>query len=71
MISYLNADLCKMFKTRGCKSYNTLEGIYFNKNTKLLLPRQCSAVKLLPERRSGCETFAGTAFRPVPAPLHP
>jgi hypothetical protein len=50
---------------------NTLEGIYFNKNTKLLLPIQCSAVKLLPERRSGCETFTGTAFRPVPAPLHP
>jgi hypothetical protein len=28
-------------------------------------------VKLLPERRSGCETFTGTAFRPVPALLHP
>jgi hypothetical protein len=54
MISYLNADLCKMFKTRRCNTLdNTLEGIYFNKNTKLLLPIQCSAVKFLPERRSG------------------
>jgi len=39
---------------------------------QLLLPKQCtSAVKLLPERRSGYKTFTGTAFRPVPVPLHP
>lgn len=43
----------------------------FQQSTELVLPRQCSAVKLLPERRSGCKTFTGTAFRPVPAPLHP
>jgi len=31
--------------------------------SKLLLPKQCSAVKLLPERRSGYKTFTGTAYQ--------
>jgi len=36
-----------------------------------MLQRSGCDQQYLPERRSGSKIFAGTAFRRVPAPLHP
>ena len=37
MISYLNADLCKMFKTRGCNTLDNLTKLTPNLKTIFII----------------------------------